>query len=415
MKKKIILLNILIIMVFILTGCWNARELNTLGIALVMGIDLENDKILLTAEVIEPVPAKMQSSMERGSAVRYVQGRGENIFEAFRDITLKFDRRIFIAHNKIIIFGEDFVNGRSVNDIDLLVRDHEQRESAYLLMAKGAKAYEVMGVDAGLEEIPGNYILELVENFKYNPKVMKTPLSDFLKYFYGTDRMPILGVIEKIEKNKINKSGKGTSDKEYELSVIGSAVFFKDNLVGYLGGNDTKGVNFINGKVDQGIVTFPTPQATSGEASKGSKVSAKRTNKNNISTMRIVKVKSKKDIEVRDGNIVLKVKIKLRGSVGEVAGDLDISTEEGMHRLEKACSQQIKKGVESAFLKVQKEYKSDVFGFGSVFHRKYPEEWERISEKWNKIFSEADIQVEVETKAIRTGLTNTPINIIKGK
>ncbi len=75
--------------------------------------------------------------MERGSAVRYVQGRGENIFEAFRDITLKFDRRIFIAHNKIIIFGEDFVNGRSVNDIDLLVRDHEQRESAYLLMAKG--------------------------------------------------------------------------------------------------------------------------------------------------------------------------------------------------------------------------------------------------------------------------------------
>ncbi len=110
MKKRIMILNIFVIMVFILTGCWNSRELNALGIALVMGIDLENDKILLTAEVIEPVPAKMQSSMERGSSVRYVQGRGENIFEAFRDITLKFDRRIFIAHNKIIIFGEYFVN-----------------------------------------------------------------------------------------------------------------------------------------------------------------------------------------------------------------------------------------------------------------------------------------------------------------
>ncbi len=282
-------------------------------------------------------------------------------------------------------------------------------------MAKEAKAYEVMGVDAGLEEIPGNYILKLVENFKYNPKVMKTALSDFLKYFYGNDRQPVLGVVEKIEKKKIDKSGKATDDKEYELSVIGSAVFFKDKLVGYLGGNDTKGVNFINGTVEQGIVTFPTPQITSGEASKGSKVSARGTNKKNISTMRIVKLKSKKDIEVKDGNLILKVKIKLRGSVGEVSGDIDISTEDGMNRLEKACSEQIKRGVESAFTKVQKEYKSDVFGFGLVFHRKYPEEWRKINEEWNEIFSEADIQVEVETKAIRTGLTNAPINIIKGK
>ena len=86
-----------------------------------------------------------------------------------------------------------------------------------------------------------------------------------------------------------------------------------------------------------------------------------------------------------------------------------------MNRLEKACSEQIKRGVESAFVKVQKEYKSDIFGFGLVFHRKYPEEWRKINEEWNEIFSEADIQVEVETKAIRTGLTNAPINIIKGK
>lgn len=415
MRKKIILLYILVIMIFILTGCWNARELNSLGIALVIGIDLEGDKILLTAEIIEPVPAKMQSSMEKGSTVRYVQGRGENIFEAFRDITLKFDRRVFIAHNKIIIFGEDFVNGRSVNDIDLLVRDREQRETAYLLIAKGAKAYEVMGVDAGLEEIPGNYILKLVENFKFNPKVMKTTLSDFLKYFYGTNRQPILGVVEKIEKKKIDKSEKATSDKEYELSVIGSAVFYKDNLMGYLGGNDTKGVNFINGKVEQGIVTFPTPNVTPVESDKVIKVVTKKINKKHISTMKIIKVRSKKDIEIRDGNIMIKVKIKFKGEVGEVAGDIDISTEDNIKRLENACTEQIKRGVEDSLTKVQKEFKSDVFGFGTVFHRKYPEEWEKIRDKWNEVFAEADVQVEVETKAIRTGLTNTPINIIKGK
>ena len=416
MSKKVLLLFILILMTIIQTGCWNARELNTLGIALVMGIDLEGDDILLTAEIIEPTPAKVETSKDKSEAVRYVQGRGSNMYEAFRDITLKFDRRVFIAHNKIIIFGEDFANNRSINDIDLLARDSEQRETAYLLISKGAKAYEVMGINSGLEEIPGNYILRLIENHKYNPKNMNMTLSEFLIYFYGMEKQPILGVIERKDKKKIDKFKGEAKSKEYELSVIGSAVFYKDSLVGYLNGNDTKGVNFINGNVKHGIVTFPTPTfQTLGIDKKNQSVSKKEASIKHISTMTIVKLKSKKDIEIIDGKPILKVKINLIGSVGEVAGDIDISTKEGINALEDACSKQIKMGVEEAFKKVQKEFQSDVFGFGSVFHMKYPKEWKKVNRQWDKVFAEADFQVEVKTKAIRTGLINTPINIIKGK
>lgn len=416
MSKKVLLLFILILMTIIQTGCWNARELNTLGIALVMGIDLEGDDILLTAEIIEPTPAKVETSKDKSEAVRYVQGRGSNMYEAFRDITLKFDRRVFIAHNKIIIFGEDFVNNRSINDIDLLARDNEQRETAYLLISKGAKAYEVMGINSGLEEIPGNYILRLVENHKYNPKTMNMTLSEFLIYFHEVEKQPILGVIERKDKKKIDKFKGEAKSKEYELSVVGSAVFYKDSLVGYLNGNDTKGVNFINGNVKHGIVTFTTPtfQAV-GIDKKSQPVSKKKMNIKQISTMTIVKLKTKKDIEIIDGKPILKVRINLIGSVGEVAGNVDISTKEGINALENACSKQIKMGVEEAFKKVQREFQSDVFGFGSVFHRKYPKEWKKVNRQWDEIFAKADFQVEVKTKAIRTGLMNTPINIIKGK
>lgn len=416
MSKKVLLLFILILMTIIQTGCWNARELNTLGIALVMGIDLEGDDILLTAEIIEPTPAKVETSKDKSEAVRYVQGRGSNMYEAFRDITLKFDRRVFIAHNKIIIFGEDFVNNRSINDIDLLARDNEQRETAYLLISKGAKAYEVMGINSGLEEIPGNYILRLVENHKYNPKTMNMTLSEFLIYFHEIEKQPILGVIERKDKKKIDKFKGEAKSKEYELSVVGSAVFYKDSLVGYLNGNDTKGVNFINGNVKHGIVTFTTPtfQAV-GIDKKSQPVSKKKMNIKQISTMTIVKLKTKKDIEIIDGKPILKVRINLIGSVGEVAGNVDISTKEGINALENACSKQIKMGVEEAFKKVQREFQSDVFGFGSVFHRKYPKEWKKVNRQWDEIFAKADFQVEVKTKAIRTGLINTPINIIKGK
>ncbi|NMB27629.1 MAG: Ger(x)C family spore germination protein [Tissierellia bacterium] len=420
MIKKVLLLNIIIMVALVLIGCWNARELNALGIALIMGLDFENDKVLLTAEVIEPVPAREKSSMGKGTTVTYVQGIGDNLFDAFRDITLKFDRKLYIAHNKVIIFGEEFAKKSSINDIDLLVRDHEQRETAYLLIAKDSKAYEVMGIAAGLEEIPGNYVLELVENFKYNPKAINIKLAEYLKYFYDMGRQPVLGIIEKKEKKQINKIEKPSSNKEYQLSIVGAAAFNKEELVGYLNGVETKGFNFIMGRVKTGIVTFPTPNtsvdgSSTPTPSVESDISLKRPTKIHMSTMDIVKLKTKKDVEIIDNNIILKVKVKLRCSLEEVAGDIDISKEENIKEVEKACSEEIKRGVGNTLLKAQKEFKSDIFGFGSVFHRKYPKEWEKIKGNWNDIFAEADFQIEVKTDVIRTGLINTPISRVKGK
>ncbi len=420
MKKKILFINIIVVIAVALTGCWNAMELNTLGINLVLGLDFENGKVIVTAEIIEPVPAKEKSAMERGSAVTYVQGIGDNIFDAFRNITLKFDRKLYIAHNKIIIFGEGFVEGESANDIDMLVRDHELRETTYFLIAKEAKAYEVMGIAAGLEEIPGNYILKLINNFKYNPKAVNVNLAEYLRHFYDMGRQPVLGIIEKKEKKQINKLKKSSKDKEYELSVIGAAAFNKHRLVGYLNGTETKAFNFIMGEVKTGIVTFPTPNESVDEISTPtlvmeSDIDSQRPSKISMSTIDIIKLKSKRDVEIIDGNIVLKVDIRLRGSLEEFIGNMDISSDIEMKEIEKACSQEIKNKLMNTLIKVQKEFETDIFGFGNIFHRKYPKEWHEIKDNWNEIFSKSDLQVEVKTNVIRTGLINEPIGRIKGK
>ncbi|NMA85929.1 MAG: Ger(x)C family spore germination protein [Tissierellia bacterium] len=419
MTKKILFLNIIIIMATFLTGCWNAMELNTLGITLAMGLDFEDNKVLLTAEIIEPVPAKEKPSMKRGSIVTYVQGIGENIFDAFRDITLKFDRKLYIAHNKVIILGEEFARKASVTDLDLLVRDHEQRETAYLLIAKGSKAYEVMGVASGLEEIPGNYIFKLIENFKYNPKVVKVNIAEYLRHFYDMGQQPVLGIITKKEKMKINKIEKSNEGKEYELTVIGGAAFDKEKLVGFLDGSETKAFNIIMGRIKTGIITFPTPNIIDTNSSETmsveSDIKSEETPGIDMSTVDIIKMKTKKNVDIINGNIVLKMEVKLRGSLEEVTKNIDISKEDNIKKMEVTCSKEIETYIKNTVSKVQNEFESDIFGFGSAFHRKYPKEWHKVKHNWNDIFSKADFQVKVETKLIRTGLTNTPIGRIKGR
>ncbi|MBU5427472.1 hypothetical protein KQI41_13855 [Tissierella pigra] len=130
--KKIIFLNILLILILFLTGCWDSKELNKLGISLIMGYDVENGKVLLTVGFINPASTQ-EGDMEGNLSVKYAQGTGNTILEAFRDITLKFDRRVFASHNKVIIFGEDFAKQGLVGHIDELMRDREQRETSYIL------------------------------------------------------------------------------------------------------------------------------------------------------------------------------------------------------------------------------------------------------------------------------------------
>ena len=150
MRKKLVFIELILLLV-VLTGCWNAQELNELGLSLVMGLDLEDDKVLLTAEVINPTYSQQSTvTTGQGSFVKYIQGIGNNIFEAYRDLILKFDRRLSRFHTRVIILGEDFAKKGLVSQIDELYRDREQRETSYLIVAKGAKAYEVMGINSGL-------------------------------------------------------------------------------------------------------------------------------------------------------------------------------------------------------------------------------------------------------------------------
>lgn len=298
----------------------------------------------------------------------------------------------------MVIFGEEFAKHGLVKNIDQLLREREQRETANILIAKGAKAYEVMGISSGLEQIPANYVAEIIKNAKYNPKNGNINFIEFLKHYYHEGHHPVAGVIERRKKENINKTFGDKGSESYELSTIGMALFHNDKLIGYLNGNDTKSVNFILNKISGGIITFPTPSKKDQDEAP-----------EEFSSVIIIQNKTKRDVEIRDEKVVLRAKVNLKASVGEVIGDIDIADEENIKKMEEACSKAIEEGISLAVKKVQEEYGSDIFGFGIEFHNKYPEKWREIKENWDEIFAQADFQIDVNTKIVRTGLINTPL------
>lgn len=396
MKWKIVILISYLMCIVILTGCFDANELDQLAISLVVGLDLENDKLLYTAEVIDLRYSSEGSGSINDVSVKYVQGTGNTVYEAFRDIPLKFGRRIYGAHIKAVIFGEDIAKKGLVPYMDVLFRSREIRESAYVIVAKGAKAYEVMGINSGSEQMPANYIVSVIESIEHNAKTIDTNIIDFINYYYRMGQHPVTAVLEKKEKLALNHTGEETGTQEFELSSIGSAVFKNDILVGYLNGNDTKSFNFILGNVNSGVITFPTPVEDDG---------------NLFSFLVAIKVNTKNDVLLENDRIILKTKIKIKGYLGEVEGNIDITKGENLEKMAEACSKTVEEGIKSTVKKVQQEFGFDIFGFSHEFHKKYTNEWRKIEGNWDEIFAEADFEIEVDTDIISTGLLNKPLTV----
>ena len=85
MNKKIVALLIIITLTaMLLTGCWDRKELNQLGIAMAIGLDKGDDgKIQLTSQIVRPAAMEKQGG---GNEPPYelVISSGDSIFEAIR-------------------------------------------------------------------------------------------------------------------------------------------------------------------------------------------------------------------------------------------------------------------------------------------------------------------------------------------
>lgn len=407
LKRKKSFIILIIITSLILASCTGKSEINDIGVITATGIDYVDGKILLTNEVINPTSSINQSDSQ-SEPVLYLQHEGYTVFDAVRNATLTFDRKLNFSHNNVLIFGEEFAK-RGIGDyINFYLYDNEPRESTYFLVAKGSKAYEVMGINEGLTDTPAGYIQGLIENYEFTSKTRSISLSEYIKYYFQS-KSAVLGIIEKEEKRVVNKEiPEGKGNKRDVLSVEGGAAFYKDSLIGYYTGEEMMGFNFIVDEIQGGLIVFEVPDKNISPDTKYTATKGKYT------VVEIKKNKTKKDIKIEDGKINLTIDVKLTGVIGEETKGVDLREIGILHAVEEACSNKVEEHMKKTMDKAQKELKVDTFGIYSLFHRKYPEEWEKISNDWESIFPNISYDINVETNIVRTGLIDVPINIKKG-
>ncbi|MBP2032961.1 spore germination protein KC [Clostridium algifaecis] len=382
--KKIICILISIIISLSFTGCRGSKqEVEKLAVVMAIGFDLTpENKYLVTVQILNA--QKESSKGDQGSSspqVMIFSSEGYTPYDAISNLSTKYGRDLYFGHSQYIVIGKHLAESGLSLFIDSALRSHQTRAGDILLLAKD-KASEVVAFKPIDETIPSNSVKNLtkLQSFKgYSPIISRL---DFANALYSKTSSPIMGVID------INQS----SNISPTLKLDGTGVFRKDKLIGHLNIKETRGMQWIKGKVKNGTITTSLPN--------GKKI-----------TFYILGATSKVKSIIENNNIIIKVNIKSQSSILELDDKLDtMKHPKIMDDLGKLQSEAIEREVNLALNASQKKFDADIFDFGSLIHRDYPKEWKSLEGNWNNIFPHIKVEVTVTSNLKNPGTISKSID-----
>ncbi|MEC0275434.1 Ger(x)C family spore germination protein [Peribacillus frigoritolerans] len=375
----------LMLPVICLSGCWSSIELNKLAIVTAMGIDKTEDGYLVTVQILNPSELAGDARSGRTEVVTFKKS-GATIYEAIRGLSTDVPRRIYVAHLREVVFGEEMAREGIGKPLDVLSRHKEIRSDFYMTVAKGSTAYDTLNVQTALEKVPANKVFDALENSEKRWAPTRTvTLDELVSSIVSKGREPMLTGIKVYgdpESGSNVKNAQNISPNSgLRLDYLG--VFKRDKLVGWLNKNDSKGVSYITDHVKSTAVNIPC---------EGDQITVNTTSSK-------TKIKGK----MEKGNPKIDINVTSEGSIGEVECTIDLTKPEKIEELNKRYEKDIKAKIEGSIKTVQEKYQCDIFGFGEEIHRTDPKAWKRLEGNWENEFANLDVNVTVKAKIRNLG------------
>ncbi|WP_274652968.1 Ger(x)C family spore germination protein [Paenibacillus humicola] len=384
---------LLMLSLLVLPGCWDRKELNDIAIMLAFGVDLaKNGQYRGTAQFA--VPSKLAPSEGGGTkenAFFTESGMGKTIYESTDFLQSKLSRSWFAGHRRASVFGEEMARHGLSELLDAYSRTPEIRMRSDMFVVKGGTAEQLLKLPYPLDRIPAIAYVKIHESLGVSSTLM---MRDFLLAATSDGRSPILPALEILPgaKPKTESDGDGQSkDPDGKVKIAGSAVFNKSlKLVGYINNKESVTRRWIMGELRAANLTVPVPD-------EGTVV------------LRTSRLKSRVTPILSKDGVAFKVSLSGQGMIVENNTKLDLSLLKNVRKLEEALKKETEKQALQTIHHVQKQFKTDIFGFGDTVRRKHPYRWKTMKTRWQQIFPEAEMTVNADLKVKSVGLTGPPL------
>lgn len=381
MKKMIFIIPI----IFLLTGCYNYREINELAIVSGVSIRKVDDEIELTTEVINPKKEQDASSGEEPEFIIYTS-RAKSVQEAIRKMIKESPRKMYGAHIEILVIDEGIAREYLMDILDSFARNPEIRSEFKVLVGKSD---DILKITTPLEKISSENIRNSLENNnKYLGFANVVTYHELISNVLNPNIelvLPVLSMKGNVNLGEDKENISNTSVKATSI-IDGMAIFRNNKLIGYLTEEESLTYNILRDSAKNFFIR------TSGHD-------------NEYIVHEIIRLSSKMEFDKNKNE--MKITLTGKSAISEVNEKIDLENLEEVSKLEKELNQELKKMVKRSILSIQKKYNSDIFGFGDVIYKSYPKYFQKIKDEFKQDgFQNMKVNVSVKIKGQEKGNLN---------
>jgi len=388
MNKCLQLILSFAVLLPLLTGCWDRQELNELGIMLGLGVDKDGDMVKVSAQVVVPSEVSSKSGGGKGTPVTQYQASAPTLFEAIQKLTESSPRRIFMAHIRILVYGEEYARKVGIYDVtEALMREPTVRPDYYVMVARNTTASKVLDVMTPLENLPAEKMFNSldVSTKTWSPTTTVTG-DQLMEYILTPGIQPVITGVEVVgnpEKSG-HKENIATIKAPARLNSTGLSVFRGDKLIGWLTEDESKGYNYIRNNVVSTISHLPC-------------------RKDGYVTFKALRTTTKRSAKVVAGHPVINIKMKNVSSIGAVECGIKIGSMEVLKELERDSEERLVELMQKSVKSVQRKFHVDIFGFGQEIYHADPKFFKKVEKDWDQYLEDLDVDYKVNVQIKRVG------------
>lgn len=379
MKIRISILLAAVILMTIVSGCWDAQEMDTLKIVTGFCIDKgeQENEIKLTVQIGRG-QAQSGGGQQGGGGGQSSSGAtfynlsedSSTIEEALYKIHNSISGTLFLPQNQICIISEELAYEGITKFLDYFLRSNNIRLEEYLVISEG-NAAEIIKEKMEVNVSPSIMLMHMIADREKMSVKLKVNTHDFIIKMLEEPTCPLVPVVklEKTERTKIKFTGMG--------------VLKDGKLIGKLDEDQTIGFIWTSGKVNQGVFELKCEYGAANLTITEGKTTST-------------------PVLSKDGIIIINIKTKAQFEISEIYGFEDMKINDVIEILKASAAEKINAYIRNCFEK-SISLNADIYGFGSMIRKKHPKVWRSIKDSWDEIYPKIQISTNINIKIVDEG------------
>lgn len=396
-KSVTILIILIIICMFFLTGCYSAEGLESFAYAVALGIDKgENNKIRLSLQFAilnDSSDSGGGSSQSKKSTVTTVDCSSVDYGIAL--INSYISKKVNLSHCKAIVISEEVAYEGVSEYISTLANDIEIRPNCSIIVSRCKASDYLENSEPTLETLSARYYEFTLNSSEYSGFTEEVTLEDFYSDMLNTTAQAhaILGGVNTASTNTNSNNlplydidGSYKADEmpiksETGLENIGIAVFNDDKLVGELTALESLCHLLVVDKLKNATISIPNPFDSTSTLSVY------------ISSNKSPKI----SVELINGAPYIECTTYIEGDILTIDENVNYSNEENLKLVEKYANSFLEQNISSYLYKTSKEFKSDIANFGKYTIKNYATWNNWLESDWLYNYQNAFFSIKVNS------------------